>query len=365
MRSPRPHDVRAASHALRCMRAFTTSLDDEEVGMAATVNRPGEPGYAGLSTFCKVRLALSPGDLHGADAAVIGVPLDARVTNRPGARFGPRAIRQACPGSSPTRPHVVLGVDPLVELTVVDYGDIEPTPAGWDQDVETVRARVAEILAAGAVPIVLGGDHSLAFAAQTAVAEHVGDHGFHIVQFDTHTDTGGSAQGRLTHGTPMRLLIERGVIAGDQVVQLGLRGYWPDAGVFEWMSSVGMRWHTMGDIEERGIDDVVTELLAVIEARAVPVYLSVDIDVLDPAFAPGTGTPEPGGLTTRELYRAIRRIASTAPIVGMEVVEVAPPYDHADITALAAHRCVLEVLSAMALRRRGLSTLHPVSPPRD
>lgn len=329
--------------------------------MAAIVNRPWEPSYAGLATFCKVPLALSPADLRGADAAVIGVPLDARVTNRPGARFGPRAIRQACPGSSPTRPHVVLGVDPLAELTVVDYGEIQPVPAAWDQDVETVRARVAEVLAAGAVPIVLGGDHSLAFAAQTAVAEHIGGHAFHIVQFDTHTDAGAPVQARLTHGTPMRLLVEHGAIAGDQVVQLGLRGYWPDAAVFEWMRSVGMQWHTMDDIEERGIDDVVTELLARIGARDVPVYLSIDIDVLDPAFAPGTGTPEPGGLTTRELYRALGRIASAAPIVGMEVVEVAPPYDHADITALAAHRCVLEVLSAMAARRRGLSPLHPRS----
>lgn len=320
--------------------------------MAATVNRPWEPGYAGLATFCKVPLALSSDDLQGADVVIVGVPLDGRVTNRPGARFGPRAIRQACPGSSPTRPHLALGVDPLVELTVVDYGDIEPAPAGWDSDVEAVRARVGDVLRAGAVPVVLGGDHSLAFATQSAVAEHF-DRGFHIVQFDTHADTGASADGRLTHGTPMRLLVERGIVAGDQITQVGLHGYWPDAAVFEWMRSVGMRWHTIEEIDERGIEDVVTEVVADVASRDVPVYLSVDVDVLDPAFAPGTGVPEPGGLTTRELFASIRRLARSVPLVGMEVVEVAPPYDHADVTALAAHRCVLEALSAMVAQRRG------------
>jgi agmatinase len=305
-----------------------------------------------MGTFCKVPLALAPEDLRGADAVIVGVPLDGRVTNRPGARFGPRAIRQACPGSSPTRPHLSLGTDPLVELRVVDYGDVEPTPAGWDRDVEIVRGRVADVLAAGAVPIVLGGDHSLALATQTAVAEHLGDGGFQIVQFDTHTDTGPAVNGKLTHGTPMRLLVERGVVAGDQIIQLGLRGYWPDAAVFDWMSSVGIRWHLMDEIEERGIDPVVADVVADVEKRQVSVYLSVDVDVLDPAFAPGTGTPEPGGLTTRELLRAIRRIAAAVPVAGMEVVEVAPAYDHADITALAAHRCVLEALSGIAAYRR-------------
>jgi agmatinase len=320
--------------------------------MGVTVNRPWEPGYSGMATFCKVPLALAPEDLRGADAAIIGVPLDGRVTNRPGARFGPRAIRQACPGSSPTRPHLGLGVDPLVELRVVDYGDVEPTPSGWDRDVEIVRARVSDVLAAGAIPIVLGGDHSLALATQTAVAEHLGDRGFHVVQFDTHTDAGPAMNSKLTHGTPMRLLVEGGVIDGGQIVQVGLRGYWPDTTVFDWMSSVGIRWHLMDEIEERGIDAVVSEVIAEIERRDVPVYLSVDVDVLDPAFAPGTGTPEPGGLTTRELLRAIRRITDSVPVAGMEVVEVAPPYDHADITALAAHRCVLEALSGIAAQRR-------------
>ena len=229
-------------------------------------------------------------------------------------------------------------------------------PAGWDQDVEAVRGRVGEILDAGAVPIVLGGDHSLAFATQSAVARHVGERGIRIVQFDSHTDTGVATQGKLTHGTPMRLLVEQDVVPGERIVQIGLRGYWPDTSVFDWMREVGMRWHTMDDVENRGIDDVIAEVIADTEEDGRPVYLSVDVDALDPAFAPGTGTPEPGGLTTRELLRAIRRIATAVPIAGMEVVEVAPPYDHADITALAAHRCVLEALSAIAVWRRDHAT---------
>jgi agmatinase len=316
-----------------------------------TVNRADEPGYAGLNTFCKVPLALSSGDLADADAVIVGAPLDGRVTNRPGARFGPRAIRNACPGSSSTRPSLSLGVDPLVALSVVDYGDVEPKPADLDGHVEAVRQRVAEVLRAGAVPIVLGGDHSLAYATLGAVSEKLGPDGFCVVQFDTHADTGEVFGGRLTHGNPIRLLIEEGRLCGPHLWQVGLRGYWPDQGVFDWMRSVGIRWRPMGDIEERGIGVVVEELIEEVRSLGLPVYLSVDVDVLDPAFAPGTGTPEPGGLTARELLHAIRELASAVPVVGMEVVEVSPPYDHADITALAAHRCVLEALSGIARAR--------------
>ena len=148
------------------------------------------------------------------------------------------------------------------------------------------------------------------------------------------------------HGTPMRRLIESGAVRGRNFVQVGLRGYWPPPDVFDWMQEQGMRWHLMREIEERGADAVVDDAIAEALDGADSIYLSVDIDVLDPGMAPGTGTPEPGGLLTRELLRAVRRIVGRVELAGMDVVEVVAAYDHAEITAMAAHRCVLEAISA-------------------
>ena len=315
-------------------------------------SRLNEPAYAGLGTFCKTPPALSPADLRGADAVIVGAPLDGRVTNRPGARFGPRAIRGACPNTGSSRPHLTIGADPIADLNVVDYGDVEPKPADLEGHIAVVRERVGEVLDAGAIPVVLGGDHSVAYATVSAVSDRLGVDGFSMVQFDTHADTGEVYGGRLTHGTPIRMLIDEGHLAADRLWQVGLRGYWPGPDVFDWMRAAGIRWRTMDDIAQVGIDAIVDEVVSAIEPLGCPLYISLDIDVLDPAFAPGPGTPEPGGLTTRELLRALRVLASAVPIAGMEVVEVAPPFDHADVTALAAHRCILEALAAVAAARR-------------
>ena len=212
---------------------------------------------------------------------------------------------------------------------------------------------MAEICAAGAVPIVLGGDHSIAHPDVGAVAAHLRPAALGLIHFDAHADNTPSLWGvTRSHGTPMRLLVEEGSLRGEHVVQAGLRGYWPPPSDFEWARSQGFRWFLMDDIHARGIEPVVDELLKHLEGLP-HVFLSVDIDVCDPAFAPGTGTPEPGGLHARELLRAVRRIASSVPLAGIEVVEVSPPFDPAGITALLAHRIVLEVLSGMALRRSG------------
>ncbi len=319
--------------------------------MAVIVNQANEPAYSGLATFCKTPLALSAADLQGADAVIVGVPLDGRVTNRPGARLGPRAIRGACPNTASSRPHMGLGADPIADLRIVDYGDIEPKPADLEGQIVQVRERVAEVLEAGAIPVVLGGDHSLAYPTLTAVSDRLGVDGFCVVQFDTHADTGEVYGGRLTHGNPIRMLIDEGRLDGSRLWQIGLRGYWPGPPVFDWMRAAGIRWHTTDDIDRAGIDAVLEDVIDELRPLGCPVYVSVDVDVLDPAYAPGTGVPEPGGLTTRELLRALRTLASAVPLIGMDVVELAPPYDHADITALAAHRCILETLAAVAAAR--------------
>jgi agmatinase len=173
-----------------------------------------------------------------------------------------------------------------------------------------------------------------------------------VVHFDAHADAASSVGGSLiSHGTPMRRLIEEGWVEGRNFVQVGLRGYWPEKATFDWMAEQGFRWHTIVDVEERGVDAVIGDAIA--EALDGPdlVYLSVDIDVVDPGMAPGTGTPEPGGMSARELLRAIRRVAGAVDLAGMDVVEVSPPYDQSEVTALLAYRVVMEALSALAARR--------------
>jgi len=324
---------------------------------ARFVNREAEPGYAGLGTFCKSALALRPEELEGADVAILGAPLDEGVANRPGARFGPRAIRLAdnIPWSPPHRPNLALGIDPFEHLRVVDYGDAECVPASLEASHRQVRERLDEVLAAGCMPVVLGGDHSVAHPVIAALAEHHGQGKLGVIQFDAHADTGDAPfDVALGHGTPMRVAVESGAVRGEHFLQYGLRGYWPDPPEWDWMREVGMRWMTMDDVVERGFGASVETLIAT-AATDLPdaIHLVIDIDVLDPAFAPGTGTPEPGGLSARELLYAVRQICSRLPVRSLEVVEVSPPYDPSGITALAAHRCVLEALSGIALRRVG------------
>ena len=316
-------------------------------------NRDDEPAYAGLPTFAKLPLVLDPKDLAGVDVAILGAPSDELVSYRPGARFGPRAIRAADPigWSPPSMSNLGVGVDPFQALKVVDHGDVYPVPGYPLSTHERIRDAVRAVRRAGALPIVLGGDHSIAHPDVGAVVADVAPAPLALVHFDAHADDA-LEEPRLSHGTPLRLLVEEGSIRGEHVVQVGLRGYWPPPSDLAWAREQGFTWYLMDEIHDRGLGPVLDDVLARIST--VPhVFLSIDIDVCDPAHAPGTGTPEPGGLTAHELLRAVRRIASEVPLAGMEVVEVSPPYDHADITALLAHRVVLEALSGIALRKLG------------
>jgi agmatinase len=174
-----------------------------------------------------------------------------------------------------------------------------------------------------------------------------------MLHFDAHADTGDVEFGSLWgHGQPMRRLIESGSLRGDRFLQIGLRGYWPGPATLDWMAAQSMRSYEMTEIGHRGLDACLTEAFGIATDDCDGVFLSVDIDVCDPGHAPGTGTPEPGGLSARQLLDSVRRICLELPVVGMDVVEVSPPYDHADITAALANRVVLEALSAIARRRR-------------
>jgi agmatinase len=174
-----------------------------------------------------------------------------------------------------------------------------------------------------------------------------------MVHFDAHADTANIIDGNLaSHGTPMRRLIESGAIPGPNFVQVGLRGYWPPREVFDWMREQGMRWHTMQEIWERGFKAVMDDAVAEALSSADHLYISIDVDSLDPAFAPGTGTPEPGGILSADLLRMVRRLCLEHDVVGVDIVEVAPAYDVSELTVNVAHRLAFECLAGMAARRR-------------
>ncbi|MEO7117994.1 MAG: agmatinase [Candidatus Limnocylindrales bacterium] len=314
--------------------------------------RPDAPTYVGPVSYCGREIVMDAAELASrkADIAIVGAPFDDAVSYRPGTRFGPRAIRQA----AYTRGEysLQLDVEPFAVLDVVDAGDVDIVPAWLERGHAMIYNKVLEVASTGAIPIVMGGDHSITWPSASAVAQVHAPCSIGIVHFDAHADTADKDWGVLAgHGTPMRRLIESGAVRGSNFVQVGLRGYWPPPDVFDWMKEQKMRWHLMREIEERGAEAVVDDAIAEALDGADAVYLSIDIDVLDPGMAPGTGTPEPGGLLTRELLRAIRRICGTVKIAGMDVVEVSPPYDQSEITASAAHRAILECISALAKKQ--------------
>ena len=307
-----------------------------------------KPDYAGLLTFGTLPYTQDPAELSGVDVAIVGAPVDDLVSDRPGARFGPRAIRAA---SCPPGPHLEANVNAMAELRMVDYGDAPVLPADAARTHEAIERTVGEVVAAGAIPVVLGGDHSIAEPDIRACAAGRAPVG--LVHFDTHTDTGTEVFGvEVSHGTPMFRLVEQGHVDPKRYAQSGLRGYWPGAKEFAWQEEQGITSFFMHDVRELGISAVVERTLEVVGDG--PTYVTVDVDVLDPAFAPGTGTPEPGGMASGDLLWACRTVAQRLELVGAEVVEVIPTaVGSSDITALVADRIVRELLTGIALRRRG------------
>ena len=306
-----------------------------------------KPDYAGLLTFAGQPYTQDAAELAGVDVAVIGAPTDDLVSDRPGTRFGPRAIRAAsCPPGPLWRP--------ASTPSPICASSISATPRCC-RPTRCARTRRSSRWSArpstrARCPI-LGGDHSIAEPDMRAIARRLGPVG--LIHFDTHTDTGAEVFGvELSHGSIMYRLVEQGWVDPKRYVQIGLRGYWPGEKEFGWQHERGSRRFFMHDIRDVGIRDVVSRAVGVVGAG--PVFLSVDVDVLDPAFAPGTGTPEPGGMTSGDLLWACREIASRVELCGMDIVEVSPTaVGSADITALVADRIVREALTGVALRRRG------------
>ena len=312
--------------------------------------------------------AAEPGEV-----VILGAPFDWGASHRPGARFGPKAIREAdYLGPDGRRPHLTAGLDPLVELPVVDAGDVPVMPGYMEESLRNIEAAVHSITSCGAIPLVLGGDHTIALPDATGIARSLGFGQVAVVHFDAHADTGETQMGMLLgHGTPMRRLIESGAVPGHRFTQIGLRGYWPDQETLSWMRQQGMHSYFMQDCVRRGLDAVVDEAVGLVTGGgaghdpAKGAFLSIDIDVVDPSAAPGTGTPEPGGLTARQLLDTVRRLGRELHVVGAEVVEVCPVYDApTDLTASLANRVVLELCTGIAERRGAGQGAPTLSPPR-
>lgn len=313
--------------------------------------------FASRNSFLGVPSVTSD-DLGDGDVVIMGAPFDWGTSYRPGARFGPQAIRNADYGAMDGyRPHILTGIDPFGTLGVVDVGDIYVFPGQLQRSIDRIAEAVEYVSGEGKVPIILGGDHSVTWPNALGVARTHGFGEIALIHFDAHADTAESDHGSLvSHGTPMRRLIESGAIPGHRFVQIGLRGYWPEPPVLQWMKEQKMRSFTMDEIGKRGLNDVVDEAVEYsLKGGAKGVFISVDIDVVDPGLAPGTGTPEPGGLNSREILDTVRRISKDLNVLGADIVEVAPAYDGpGEQTAYLANRIVLEFLNGMAQRKLGV-----------
>jgi agmatinase len=299
------------------------------------------PRFAGPATFARLpRLD----EVERTDVAVLGVPFDTGVSFRPGARFGPASVREA---SRLLRPyHPGLDVAPFDTVQVADAGDVAASPFDILAAVAAVEEGADRLLAAGARLVTIGGDHTIALPLLRAVARRHGP--VALLHFDAHLDTWDTYFGaEYTHGTPFRRAVEEGVLDTSALSHVGIRGPLYARADLDDDARLGFGIITSADVMRRGVDEVTSALRERIGDR--PLYVSVDIDVLDPAHAPGTGTPEAGGLTSRELLEILRGLAGTH-LVSADVVEVAPAYDHADITAVAASHVAYDLIGLMAGR---------------
>jgi agmatinase len=297
------------------------------------------PRYAGLATYARLpRLE----DVARYDIAVAGVPFDSGVTYRPGARFGPAHIRQASRLLRPYNP--ALDVAPFGTQQVVDAGDIPCNPFDIAEAIGQIERAAARLSGDGQRLVSLGGDHTVALPLLRSAVRRHGP--VALVHFDAHLDTWPTYFGaQYTHGSMFRRAAEEGLFAPGHSAHVGIRGSLYGAGDLADDAGMGFRVFSCPDIDDDGVTAVLARLREQVGDR--PVYLSIDIDVLDPAFAPATGTPETAGLNSRELMRLIRGFDG-ANLVGADIVEVAPAYDHAEITGVAAANLAYELVSLFA-----------------
>jgi agmatinase len=313
--------------------------DDEGAAPRGPVDATVVPRFAGPATFARLPRR---DEVDRCDVAILGVPFDAGVTYRPGARFGPAAIRA---GSRLLRPyHPGLDVEPFGVQQVADAGDIACNPFDIAEAIGTIERGTSEMLGGVGKIVAIGGDHTIALPLLRATRAKFGQ--VALVHFDAHLDTWDTYFGApYTHGTPFRRAAEEGLFVSDRSAHVGIRGPLYASTDISSDRELGFTIVSSADYARTSIDDVVARLRA--RVGDAPVYVSIDVDVMDPAHAPGTGTPEAGGLSSRELLLTLRALDGL-PIVGADVVEVAPAYDHAELTTVAASHVVYELLGLMA-----------------
>lgn len=334
---------------------------------------PGGMAWQGIPTFFRLPVALLPQDLTAGnvDVAIISAHNDMGVGTR-GASRAPNDLRANGDvygtWGAYSMPHMGTMVNPFEELVVVDYGDAPTDPLSTERTVHEVRKIVAEVAGARrpdgghVIPFVVGGDHSLSYPNLAAMADVYGKGNVGVVHFDAHYD-GTLYMGHLiNHGGWVKRLIKEGHVPGKNYIQVALRGYYPDLQTFEWMRKEQFRYHPMAEVEKRGWDAVMDDVIR--EAKDGPkyMYVSFDIDTIDPGFAPGTGTPEPGGLNPREVFPLVRRLCAETNLVGFDLVEFAPDRDPGYVTGLIANRLLRECLTGVAMRKKGIADEHYLSP---
>ena len=295
-----------------------------------------EPTYAGALSFMRRRFTKA---LDGADAAIVGVPFDAATSNRPGARFGPQAIRRAS-AIMDNDPQYPFARDLFEALAVIDHGDLLFDMGHIAQVPGTIEAAAARFVDAGVFLVALGGDH---FVTWPLLKAHAAKHGpLALVQFDAHQDTWPDDGARIDHGTFVGRAVREGIVDPDRSIQIGIRTHAPD--------DFGIAILFGHDLEEMRAADIANAILT--RTGGAPAYITFDIDCLDPAFAPGTGTPVAGGPSSAKML-GVLRLLTRLDLVGADVVEVAPAYDHADITAIAGASVAMHYLGLVAARRSG------------
>jgi guanidinopropionase len=297
------------------------------------------PRFAGHSTFMRLPAVSSAA---GLDIALVGIPWDGGTTNRAGARHGPREVRSQ--SSLMRRAHHVSGIVPFALANIADVGDLSVNPINLLNGLERIEQGMAEIVAAGARPLSIGGDHLTTLPVLRALGRKAP---LGMIHFDAHSDTNDTYFGDnpYTHGTPFRRAIEEGVLDPARLVQIGIRGSIYDPGEHGWARARGVRIIYMEEFVRKGAESVMAEARSIV--GTAPAYVTFDIDSIDPSMAPGTGTPEIGGFTTREAQEMVRLLHGVN-IVGADVVEVAPPFDLGGMTALAGATIMFELLCVMA-----------------
>ena len=324
---------------------------------------PREPGpirVGSVLTFFGLPVARTIEDLVAGEVEVafMGAPVDMGVGFR-GAGEGPTAFRamRRSVGSMETM------VRWRSELTAVDYGNAPIDNLSTERSMPPIRRMVREIAQTGAIPVIIGGDHSIEFANVAGLADVYGRENVGVIHFDAHYDAGGTRSGHLiSHAQPVRRLVDEGHILGRNFIQVGLRGSWPGPEGFEWMRENELRYHTMAEIDRDGWTTVMQRVLDEANDGPEHLHISFDIDVMDPAYTSGTGTPVPGGLTPREIFPIVRGLCSENNVVGFDLVELNPLVDPGYTTALNAKQVVDECMTGIALRKLGLGSRDYLSP---